>query len=239
MEKSVSAHLTFHRSAPLGRVAPSVGMTLPAARGHGDATSQSVGKWPPIAAAVFCHCRLHLTPLCPQPNLSRLSETLFWTRVSSPDEKLSCDPEPRSGERYIAWGVSPRIRAKKKKAAERRQQCGADAIGSRRSTNLSPPPGACGLFAVPTLGLTPQAKNMPLLRSSSSGVNLFQDETASSIQHPGSRIEYRESSIEYRESQPLRCATLLRQIGWGVQMPRLRLPVLACALLLALTVSAE
>ena len=32
--------------------------------------------------------------------------------LSSPDEKLSCDPEPRSGERYIAWGVSPRIRAR-------------------------------------------------------------------------------------------------------------------------------
>ena len=43
------------------------------------------------------------------------------TVMSSPDEKLSCDPEPRSGERYIAWGVSPRIRAKiKEKAAERR-----------------------------------------------------------------------------------------------------------------------
>ena len=105
--------------------------------------------------------------------------------VSSPDEKLSCDPEPRSGERYIAWGVSPRIRAKKEKAAERRQKCGADAFGSRRSTNLSPPPGACRLFAVPTLGLPPQAKNMPLLRSSSSGVNLIQDETdlASCILH--------------------------------------------------------
>ena len=36
------------------------------------------------------------------------------TVMSSPDEKLSCDPEPRSGERYIAWGVSPRIRARKK-----------------------------------------------------------------------------------------------------------------------------
>jgi hypothetical protein len=95
--------------------------------------------------------------------------------LSSPDEKLSCNPEPRSGERYIAWGVSPRIRVRiKEKAAERRQKCGADAIGSRRSTNLSPPPGACGLIAVPTLGLTPQAKNMLLLRSSSSGVNLFQ-----------------------------------------------------------------
>ena len=74
------------------------------------------------------------------------------------------------------------------RAAERRQKCGADAIGSRRSTNLSPPPGACGLFAVPTLGLTPQAKNMPLLRSSSSGVNLFQDETIGWILHLASCI---------------------------------------------------
>jgi len=111
--------------------------------------------------------------------------------LSSPDEKLSCDPEPRSGERYIAWGVSPRTRARiKEKAAERRQKCGADAIGSRRSTNLSPPPGACGLFAVPTLGLTPQAKNMPLLRSSSSGVNLSQDETLTGRLHPASGIWY-------------------------------------------------
>ena len=111
--------------------------------------------------------------------------------LSSPDEKLSCDPGPRSGDRYIAWGVSPRIRARiKEKAAERRQKCGADAIGSRRSTNLSPPPGACGLFAVPTLGLTPQAKNMPLLRSSSSGVNLFQDETIGWISHLASWILY-------------------------------------------------
>ena len=85
--------------------------------------------------------------------------------------------------------MSPRIRARiNEKAAERRQKCGADAIGSRRSTNLSPPPGACGLFAAPTLGLTPQAKNMPRLRRSNQGVtpeglhgsstlgaNLFQD----------------------------------------------------------------
>jgi len=27
--------------------------------------------------------------------------------VSSPDQKLSCDREPRSGDRYLAWGVSP------------------------------------------------------------------------------------------------------------------------------------
>jgi len=85
--------------------------------------------------------------------------------VSSPDEKLSCDPEPRSGERYITWGVSPRIRARKKeKAAERRQQCGGDACCSHHNTDpfdslrslrtgLSPPPGACRLYAVPTLGL--------------------------------------------------------------------------------------
>jgi len=37
------------------------------------------------------------------------SSALSAGRLSSPDEKLSCDPEPRSGERYIAWGVSPRL----------------------------------------------------------------------------------------------------------------------------------
>jgi len=28
--------------------------------------------------------------------------------VSSPDEELSCDPEPRRGDRYIAWGAQIR-----------------------------------------------------------------------------------------------------------------------------------
>ena len=125
--------------------------------------------------------------LVPRYPIRKVLDLFSRTGVSSPDEKLSCDPEPRSGERYIAWGVSPRKRARiKEKAAERRQKFGADAIGSRRSTNLSPPPGACDLFAVPTLGLTPQAKNMPLLRSSSSGVNLIQDETGGWIEHPAS-----------------------------------------------------
>ena len=31
-------------------------------------------------------------------------------KLSNPDEKLSCDHEPRSGERSLAWGVSPRMR---------------------------------------------------------------------------------------------------------------------------------
>jgi len=73
---------------------------------------------------------------------------------SSPDEKLSCDPEPRSGERYIAWGVSPRIRARiKEKSAERRQKYRGDTCGSWHNRCLSPPPGASRLFVVLTLGL--------------------------------------------------------------------------------------
>ena len=36
---------------------------------------------------------------------------------SSPDEMLSCDREPRSGGRYIAWGVSPRIRMRNKRGS--------------------------------------------------------------------------------------------------------------------------
>jgi len=40
-----------------------------------------------------------------------------------PDRAIS-DREPRSGDRYIAWGVSPRNRVKKiKKAPEGRQMC--------------------------------------------------------------------------------------------------------------------
>jgi len=51
--------------------------------------------------------------------------------MSSPDEKLSCDPEPGSGDRNIA--VIP--------AAHGTDRC------------LSPPPGASCLFVVLTLGL--------------------------------------------------------------------------------------
>ena len=77
--------------------------------------------------------------------------------------------KPRSGDRNIA--VIP--------AAHGTDRC------------LSPPPGASCLFVVLTLGLTPQAKNMPRLRrsnqgvtpeglhgGSTSGANLFQDETS-------------------------------------------------------------
>ena len=76
--------------------------------------------------------------------------------------------KPRSGDRNIA--VIP--------AAHDTDRC------------LSPPPGASSLFVVLTLGLTPQGKNMPRLRrsnqgvtpeglhgGSTSGANLFQDET--------------------------------------------------------------
>ena len=78
---------------------------------------------------------------------------------SSPGEKLPFDREPRSCERYIAWSVSPRIRARiREKAAERRQKCGADAIGSRHSTNLSPPPGAFILLLCSPWGSRPRLR---------------------------------------------------------------------------------
>ena len=34
--------------------------------------------------------------------------------LSGPDEKSSFECEPRSGERFIAWGVSPRTKVKRK-----------------------------------------------------------------------------------------------------------------------------
>jgi len=87
--------------------------------------------------------------------------------------------KPRSGDRIIA--VIP--------AAHGTDRC------------LSPPPGASCLFVVSTLGLTPQAKNMPRLRrskqgvtpeglhgGSTSGANLSRDETTSCILDLGSCI---------------------------------------------------
>jgi hypothetical protein len=84
-------------------------------------------------------------------------------------ETASCDEEPRSGDRYLAWGVSPRIRTRIMKRKPR--------SGDR---HIAPTPAAhaAGMFCRPSgagilllfhfLGLTPQAMNMSLLRSFSS-----------------------------------------------------------------------
>jgi hypothetical protein len=81
------------------------------------------------------------------------------SRRSSPDEKSSCNREPRSGERYIAWGVSPRIRTKKREeAAERRQTYRGDVRCSRHDTDLSPPSGAFILLPCEPWGSRPRLK---------------------------------------------------------------------------------
>jgi len=89
---------------------------------------------------------------------------------------------------------------------ERRQKYRGDTCAHGTDRCLSPSPGASCLFVVLTLGLTPQAKNMPRLRRSSSGVNLFQDATggwdlylASCILHLGERVGFSlDSSHETR-----------------------------------------
>jgi len=53
---------------------------------------------------------------------------------------------------------------------ERRQKYRGDTCGLWHNRVLSPPPGASCLFVPLTLGLTPQAKNMPRLRRSNQGV---------------------------------------------------------------------
>jgi len=80
----------------------------------------------------------------------------------------SWDGEPRSGERYIAWGVSPRIGARKirKKPRSGDRYIAQTSAAHAAVENLSPPPGASFISVVPTLGLTPQAKNLSRLRRS-------------------------------------------------------------------------
>ena len=75
--------------------------------------------------------------------------------------------EPRSGDRCIAWGVSPRIPAQK--IIMSRGAATDVRVGGLRLTPQSKicrPSGAFGLFVVLTLGLTPQAKYLSRLRRS-------------------------------------------------------------------------
>ena len=67
----------------------------------------------------------------------------------------SCDGEPRSGERYIAWGVSPRIGARKirKKPRSGDRNIAPTSAVHAAFEYLSPPPGPSCLPAVLTLGL--------------------------------------------------------------------------------------
>ncbi len=81
--------------------------------------------------------------------------------------KGCASPEPRSGERYLAWGVSPRIETSKKMtsrgaAADVRRVAPVAHGDSRESVA---PPGLI-FFQIRTLGLTPQAMYLSLLRSS-------------------------------------------------------------------------
>ena len=50
--------------------------------------------------------------------------------------------EPRSGDIYIAWGVSPRFRSKKKRqAAKRRQTIGGERLQLTLQPKSAAPPG--------------------------------------------------------------------------------------------------
>ena len=75
--------------------------------------------------------------------------------------------EPRSGDRNIAWGVSPRIPAPK--IIISRGAATDVRTGGLRLTpqpKICRPSGAFCLFFVLTLGLTPQAEYLPRLRRS-------------------------------------------------------------------------
>ena len=86
-------------------------------------------------------------------------------------ETSSSDGEPRSGERYIAWGVSPRIGAKKgKKPRSGDRHIAPTPAAYAAAENLSPPSGASGSCDAWYLGLTPQAKYLSRLRRSHQGV---------------------------------------------------------------------
>ncbi len=94
----------------------------------------------------------------------RYSSTTSWDRgpgeLSGPDKKLSCDREPRSGDRYIAWGVSPRMWNEKILRKPRSGDRNIAVIPAAHGTDrcLSPPPGASCLCVVLTLGLTPRLR---------------------------------------------------------------------------------
>jgi len=72
-------------------------------------------------------------------------------------------PEPRSGETYIAWGVSPRFSVSKKNLKPR----SGDRWNRLNEMSVAPP-GLKSLGRNRDLGLTPQANYLSRLRRSTS-----------------------------------------------------------------------